>query len=169
MANALNKFLNEFKLIIENGYIKNGRQFLGTGASGVFNVINFDDTIKPFAVQLKKPSRDNMPLSPTIAIYNITPNVSGFLSGNKNVYVLNVEMFFTTHQRTVDGVRISDEELARYFLEEMNAAIENCKDQFATVSVTKLNRLPGITQDGKYNNTNIYGFTSRAEVMLSHS
>lgn len=166
MSNELNKFLNELKTIIQNGYTKNGRQFLGTSGSGIFTIINFKNATEGFSVQLKKPSRSDMPLTPTIAIHSITPDLSGFLGGNKSVYVFNVEMFFSNQEKTVDAVKISEEELARYFLEEMNLALENCKDQFSTARVMSLNRLPGVTQEGKYNNTNLYGFTARAEVVL---
>lgn len=164
--NDLNTFLKELKTVIETGYTKNGRQFFGTGAGGIFNVKHFDGTDLAFQVQTVKPTRDQLILAPLIAIHTITPNYAGLIGGNRDSYTFNIEIFFTEQEKVVGAETIQKDELARFFLEEMNRAIENCRSQFVTSKVVSLNRLPGITQEGRFNNTTIYGFTARAEVVL---
>jgi hypothetical protein len=166
MTDSLNKFLDALKALIESGYVKNGQQFLGTGVGGIFRVVNFDNNEKGFTVQTEKPTASNMPLTPVIAVYSIGRSPFSLVGSKKNTYVFNIEMFFSDQLKTVDSVVIKRERLARYFMEQMNAALDNMADRFTTVNVLSLNSGDSAQQDGKYNNTNLFGFTCSAEVTL---
>lgn len=167
MANELNKFLKELKTVIENGFMRGSRQFLGTGASAPFNAKNYRGEDTPFRVITQKPNRDDFTISPLIAIHTFTPNRFEFVGGSGKNYRFFIECFFAEEfYKTVDGEDISGDELSRYLLDEFNDGLWGAKSEFSTITVSSLEQNTGEQQDGKLGNTTIYGFRTSFTVAM---
>lgn len=160
----LNTFSDNLKTLIESGYVKNGRQFLGVTGSGILQVNDFMGVSKPFKVETERPAIDAFPLAPVIAIHNFQPNRSPLAGGSRKGFTFTVEMFFPDgFTKTISGTPRKADRLARYFMTEMADGLYASN----VAGVSSINQLPGLLQSGRVQETNIYGFTLRFEVVLA--
>lgn len=170
MANAYNKFLDDLKGIIETGFTVNSRQYLGTGAGGIFRVSNYKAVDTPFQVQVSRPTPDDFPMGPDIMIHSFTPNPFYLIGKTGNIYTFTIEVIFNEgHSKTVDGDVIKRDTLARYFLEEIGEGINQCRGRFTNVNVSRISYLGGVEQSGRVGNKNLYGCTIQVEAVFDKS
>lgn len=163
--NTQNKFLNELKTVIENGYTLNSEAYLGTN----LDVEDYKGDPKSVFVKVGFPSKDDLGTAAVVFIHSLKPASKNLFIGNeKRSYTVIVEGYIgDSVEKTVDGDVLAEDALAQYLLEQISLGIDRSASQFSAVDVYNLDFEPSGSKTGKAGDSNLYGFIAHFSLTLS--
>ncbi len=169
MAGNLNQFnraLSAIQTAMTNGFTDAGNPFWGTTGTGTLQVRDFDTALKGFSVEInKKNLQGNNWLAPYVYIHPFSTDKFSFTGSYRRAHTIEVRLIFTQqHYLTVDGRDISEDELARYYSDVLIDGFAHLSGRTLNGLGIHLEELPGTSQTGIMDDSNIYGVVMRYRV-----